>query len=1248
MPLMPLLKKYLHQFAKELLRSLRESDLWPKEPAIEVKQFPGAPLPKWAYFPDRLETYPKYHQQVIQRRREHFAKLIDTEMQQLKALGLPIPEQLTPLSFKTKAEPQRHIEAIVKQKASESSGGDPALRYYECILKWELPTFSIPPHFVLTFDSIPLSIYRFPEDCEAKYYSGELTKYIRRYKVPGESSYNLDASKPHTTFCVAGKQQYVQDAETILKAQGAADVVTLFFGAWSNRDPYALFKILNERPILKDDSDWQIATLWPIAGYTPEQITERERQVYLFNNVMQGIERLQNIGPGSELYLTQWRDERTYEYLHTAPPLPEPQPSADTVTLKIIPTADTRPALSEEFIDNLRAAKEPVTFALESTKDEQSFTITCAQKDRHLIEHLLQSYVPECAALDHEPPPAGDASYTITAVLKNQYGNIKKLSQFALDPYRQLFTLFDANPTAQIQFKVMIQAAPKAVAEHIAKRLKERRQYADGEQKSETSERLKQWKEKQPMWSVAVRFESPDPVALDHIAATFLRQYETGDAVWQFYSESQTPPMPFSLLSTTEIASLVHFPTKDVKSERLETTSMKTKLPPPLYTETKPSAIGIGTAAHRGKTVTVTLPEQVRDRHVYIVGKSGMGKSTLITNMVAQDIQAGRGVAVIDPHGDLIDDILPYIPSERVADTILFNPADKSHPVTLSPLACAGEDEYEQVVSDLVATMNRLSESWGIQIDYLFRAIFNTLVRVPGATFIDVHDIIASEKRREQILRQVTHPRVLNFWYEQFDSLLPKAARLPILTRMERIVDSPTLSRILNSAESTLNFTDVIENKKIFLARLAKGEIGEDNTKLLGSVLTSQIQLAIMRRARIAKEKRTPFYLYVDEFQNFTTPTFEKILSEARKYQLSLTFAHQFVSQLSDNMRSAILGNVSTVMMFTLDVSDARKLEGQLGAYTHDDVAQLPKHHLLCRPATSSLDTFPMQTLAPLPRLEINSTRAIIEHTRNTYSAAPPTQPQAQVQAGKQVQTMPATIPIAAAIAPTASRTPQPGAAVRLMKAEPLDGLPTKEKILLYVQQAEYLATPHLHTLCFGHYANENSRKANASATLKELIEAKQLRMQPFGRGNIYFTGRTPNPTAHNVAVRELFVKFICAGFAIADLNFAYEHIPGLVPDLYVGFSAEGGGVVATFWEYDTGTEGMAVIEQKLKRYRATAFDRLVFVVPGEGRRQQLLRAISEPGVYVVQLDELTGLTESVFWTPGQNEAQPLFEPQGE
>lgn len=211
------------------------------------------------------------------------------------------------------------------------------------------------------------------------------------------------------------------------------------------------------------------------------------------------------------------------------------------------------------------------------------------------------------------------------------------------------------------------------------------------------------------------------------------------------------------------------------------------------------------------------------------------------------------------------------------------------------------------------------------------------------------------------------------------------------------------------------------------------------------------------------------------------------------------------------------------------------------------------------------------------------------------------------------------------------------------MKAVPREGLSTKEKILLYVQQAEYLATPQLIALCFGHYANENSRKANASATLKDLIEAKQLKSQPFGRGNIYFTGRTPNPTSHNLAVRDLFVKLIRSGYAIAEVNFAYEHIPGLVPDLYVGFAAEDGSTMSTFWEYDTGTEGLAEIERKLRRYSAAAFERLVFVVPGEARRQQLLRVTSQPGVYVVVLDELTGLTEAVFWTPGAAAGRPLF-----
>jgi hypothetical protein len=1173
-----------HQLTRAYLNSLNDSRVYPEERRRIL-------MPILLYIqehPDDVDAYPEIERGSIQYVIKANAERLAKEAENLTSLGLPLPRQLTDLTLKTAVD-------LIYLGISGTT--------------YIYPTFELPPYVAFAV-ATPLA--------------SSLDQKL-------DALYNKDKRVFYTTYCILGDAAAVAAARETCARQGITAVVEQYPGRWLNRDPYALYQVI-QHPEMQKLFDPKISPLAAVQGFTPDQLRQRERHLRLLGSAATGAYIHNRAGesepisaPPQDLYLTRPLLCEISLDLDKSPPLPALELPPDAITLKILLGSDTRLNVAEQFLDGCRTAQAPVLFGFRSSDSAQYFYLTCAPADWPLIEQQLRACYPEFEAIEHNNEALPEAQ-TLIATQQYQYYPLKPGARFSVDPYRMLFTLLadDTHP-ATVDIQMLFAPVPVKVVTKLARFTLFR-----SNQERFDPERHKQLEKKQPPWSVVVSFTGTDRSLLERVSASFLRQYETVEQSWQFCEPALDIEPPWNLLSTAELAALAHFPGKDIQSDRLETISMKTKLSPTLYTETTPTAIAIGQTSHRKQTVTVRLPAQVRDRHVYIVGKSGMGKSTLITNMAAQDIQAGRGVAIVDPHGDLIDDLLPYIPPERIEDTIFFNPADKAHPVTLSPLACSDEDEYEQVVSDLVTTMSRLTESWGHQIEYLFRAIFNTLVRVPGATFIDVHDIIASEKRREELLRQVNHPRVLNFWYEQFETLLPKSARLPILTRMERVVDSPTLSRILNSAESRLNFTDVIENKKIFLGRLSKGEIGEDSVKLLGSILTSQIQLAIMRRARMAKEQRTPFYLYVDEFQNFTTPTFETILSEARKYQLSLTFAHQFVSQLNDQMRSAILGNVSTVMMFALDIADARKLEGQLGSYTSDDVAQLPKHHLFCRPATSSQDTFPMETLAPLPRHAVNSTRAIIEYTRATYSATAKPQPAAEVVKLPETPHV-ASKPAAPPSAPRPTRTPQPGAKVRLLKAEPPDGLSTKEKILFYVQQAEYLATPHLITLCFGSYSTEASKKANASAILKDLIESKQLRMQPFGRGNVYFTGRTPNPTNHNLAVRDLFVKLTRSGYAVADLQFAYEHIPGCVPDLYVSFSGEDGEAVSTFWEYDTGTEGMAEIERKLKRYGATGYDRLVFVVPGDARRQQLLRTINQPGVYVVMLEELSGLAESVF-----------------
>lgn len=421
---------------------------------------------------------------------------------------------------------------------------------------------------------------------------------------------------------------------------------------------------------------------------------------------------------------------------------------------------------------------------------------------------------------------------------------------------------------------------------------------------------------------------------------------------------------------------------------RLQRAGTGTGFPPELYTS---GGVHLGECVSWRRTATVTLPECVRDRHVYLVGKTRSGKSTLLMNIARQDILRGAGVAVIDPHGDLAEDLLQHIPEERAQDTIYFDASDKQHPIALNVLNAQSEEEIGLLADDLMVTFRRLSDSWGERMETILRYTFHTLLRAPGSTFIDIQHILQNGQFRERIVRQADFPTLTDFWYDQFPQL-PKDATQPVLNRMSKFVLSPTLHAMLSQARGRLDFSDVIQNGKVLLVNLASGRIGEDNAKLLGSLIVSQLQLAVMRRAGLPRSQRRPFYLFVDEFQHFTTSAFEKILSEAGKYKLSLTLAHQYISQLSESLRYAILGNVGTLVMFPLGQHDANALRSELGQFEPNDLANLSAqaHEALCRPATQSRDTFKFTTLAPPPAPEESFAAFVIERTRKQYASAPP------------------------------------------------------------------------------------------------------------------------------------------------------------------------------------------------------------------------------------------------------------------
>lgn len=322
----------------------------------------------------------------------------------------------------------------------------------------------------------------------------------------------------------------------------------------------------------------------------------------------------------------------------------------------------------------------------------------------------------------------------------------------------------------------------------------------------------------------------------------------------------------------------------------------------------------------------IALSDRLRARHIYVIGKTQTGKSTLLLKMLRQDIQSGKGVCFIDPHGDAAEAVLTLVPKERVPDTLYFEPTE--FPLGLQSFATESETEAELLCDDLITVFRRLSQSWGERMDALFRFAFYTLIRTPGSTLLNLYDLFTDEAFRTKAVSGLRDPILMRFWNEYPSEEYPKGSAMPILVRMAKFVTSPTLSRIFGTSEA-IDLADLMDRKQILIVNL--GLVGADIRSILGTIIVSTIQIAALRRAKLPPRKRVPFFLYADEFQHFATDSFETILSESGKFGLRLTLAHQFISQLSARMRNAVLGNAGTLIAFQLGIEDGEIIDKYTG-----------------------------------------------------------------------------------------------------------------------------------------------------------------------------------------------------------------------------------------------------------------------------------------------------------------------------
>ena len=380
------------------------------------------------------------------------------------------------------------------------------------------------------------------------------------------------------------------------------------------------------------------------------------------------------------------------------------------------------------------------------------------------------------------------------------------------------------------------------------------------------------------------------------------------------------------------------------------------------------------------------IKDQDRLGHIYCIGKTGVGKSTLLENMAISDIKKGKGLCIIDPHGDITEDILNYVPEERIRDVIYFNPSDITHSVGFNPLKSIHPDHQNLVASGLISTFKKIwAESWGPRMEYILRFVLLTLLEYRHATLLDIQPLLTDQYFRNGILFRIKNPHLLAFWKDEFEKYPPtlKAEAIsPILNKIGLFRASIPLRNIVGQKYSSFTFSDVMDNGKIFIANLSKGKLGEDASALLGSILITNIQLSALYRAIQKEEERTPFYLYVDEMHTFVTNSFADILAEARKYKLGLFLAHQYIEQLSDPIRAAIFGNVGTIISFRVGATDAEYLEKEFyPTFNKTDLINLPRYSmylkLMIDGATSqafSADTLPLSECHKSSKNEVIAT----------------------------------------------------------------------------------------------------------------------------------------------------------------------------------------------------------------------------------------------------------------------------------
>ncbi len=719
--------------------------------------------------------------------------------------------------------------------------------------------------------------------------------------------------------------------------------------------------------------------------------------------------------------------QRLARSLKPEPPVLPPEPVPDTepepellersewveLQASLPPKLNASPEAFGHFLCSLAYLREPVGFELLGLPAAIVTQLVTHPADAGAVQRNLQAQFPDAAFMRRDNVLAtawAELADTDTAIV--EFGLAREFALLLATNAPDVFigltaALADLQPGELGLFQVLFQPVRNAWADSLVRAVSR----PDGTPAFVNApELLAQGKRKvsQPLFAAVVRLavrsaERPWEIAIELASALRGLADLQGNELIPLANDGY----PFAehmadvlrrqsrrsgmMLNRDELLGFVHLPSAAVRSPKLRRELTKTKTAP--KTVRNPVGLLLGHNEHAGLVTEVRLTTEQRVRHAHIIGASGTGKSTLLFNLIRQDIENGEGVAVLDPHGDLVERILGIIPPERIGDVVLVDPSDEQYSVGFNILSAHSDLEKNLLSSDLVSVFQRLSTSWGDQMgSVLSNAILAFLESERGGTLADLRRFLIEPAFRDKFLATVRDPDIVYYWKKGFPQLSGNKSIGPVLTRLETFLSPKPIRYMVSQRENRLDFANILDTGKIFLAKLPQGQMGKENAFLLGSLLVAKFQQLAMSRQAQRAESRRPFWLYVDEFQNFITPSMAEILSGARKYRLGLILAHQELRQLERDreVASAVLSNPYTRVVFRVGDADARTLEGGFAHFEARDLQNLETGQAICRVEKSDGDfnlTIPLLD-DPDPDEAEHTRKAVIAASRVRYATA--------------------------------------------------------------------------------------------------------------------------------------------------------------------------------------------------------------------------------------------------------------------